>query len=303
MAHKASLPAAPETRRIGLQDWMAQVADLTGKVQHGWRAADVHDLRTAIRRCRTMAEALSEVNPDPGWRKLKKATRKLFRSLGELRDTQVKLEWVKKLAVAADPLRKDLKESLERKMATQREACRKTLGKFDSKEWRKLSKKLADKARFFPLESVVFQRLALARLNEAETLYSLARKGRSRIGWHRLRLGLKHFRYTLENFLPQRGGAWLEDLKHLQDLLGEVHDLDMLRRQIWRHKTRVDVAHLERWLGLIETRRKRRLAEFMSKVSGSPSAWQSWRDGFRSVPTLQLVPATAVATAAAQSAS
>src|SRR5271154_5879416 len=117
MAHKASLPAAPEILRIGLHDWMAQVADLADKVQHGWRAENVHDLRTAIRRCRTMAEALSEVNPDPGWRKLKKATRKLFRALGELRDTHVKLEWIKKLAPASDPLRKLLTQSITQRMA------------------------------------------------------------------------------------------------------------------------------------------------------------------------------------------
>jgi CHAD domain-containing protein len=291
MAHKASLPAAPETRRIGLQDWMAQVGDLAEKVQHGWRADNVHDLRTAIRRCRTMAEALSEVNPDPGWRKLKKATRKLFRALGELRDTQVKLEWVKKLVpAAADALRKDMKSTLDAKMILQRAACEKALAKFDAKEWRKLAKKLAEKSRFFPLESVVFQRLALARLNEAEGLYERARRGRSRVGWHRLRIGLKQFRYTLENFLPERGEAWYEELKRLQDLLGEVHDLDMLRRQIFRHRERVDAAHIERWLKLIEVRRKRRLTEFAARVSGAISLWQTWRDGFRSVPTLRLVP-------------
>ena len=303
MAHKASLPVAPETRRIGLQDWMAQVGDLAGKVEHGWRADNVHDLRTAIRRCRTMAEALSEVNPDPGGRKLKKATRKLFRALGELRDTQVKLFWVKKLGPASDPLRKDMKGTLDLKMSSQREACERTLAKFDAKEWRKLSKKLAEKSRFFPLESVVFQRLALARLNEAEALYGLARKGRSRVRWHRLRIGLKQFRYTLENFLPERGESWFEELKRLQDLLGEVHDLDMLRRQIWRHKARVDAAHIERWLALIEVRRGRRLTEFVARVSGAPSLWQTWRDGFRSVPTLQLVPVSATMQAAAQSAS
>ena len=75
----------------------------------------------------------------------------------------------------------------------------------------------------------MFQRLALTRLNEALELYERARKGRSRIAWHRLRIGLKGFRYTLENFMPQRYQPWSEDLKRVQDLLGEVHDLDVLR--------------------------------------------------------------------------
>ena len=75
----------------------------------------------------------------------------------------------------------------------------------------------------------MFQRLALTRLNEAAELYQRARKGRSRIAWHRLRIGLKGFRYTLENFMPQRYQPWSEDLKRIQDLLGEVHDMDVLR--------------------------------------------------------------------------
>ena len=43
-----------------------------------------------------------------------------------------------------------------------------------------------------------------------------------------LRIGLKRFRYIVENFLPEQHAAWSDDLKELQDLLGEVHDLDVL---------------------------------------------------------------------------
>src|ERR1700727_1672143 len=161
MAHSPHIREPQPLKRIGLDDWMSRVAELAGKVQDGWDVDDIHDLRMAMRRCRSMAESLSEVNPDPGWRKLKKATRKLFRALGELRDTQVKLFWVKKLGPASDPLRKDMKGTLDLKMSSQREACERTLAKFDAKEWRKLSKKLAEKPRFFPLGSGVFPRWAL----------------------------------------------------------------------------------------------------------------------------------------------
>ena len=106
MAHSLHIRETEPPKRIGLDDWMSRVAELAPKVHDGWDADDIHDLRTAIRRCRTMAEGLSEVNPDPGWRKLKKSTRKLFRALGDLRDSHVKLEWIKKLAPASDPLRK-----------------------------------------------------------------------------------------------------------------------------------------------------------------------------------------------------
>jgi CHAD domain-containing protein len=291
MAHSIHIRDSEPPKRIGLDDWMARAADLAEKVQRTWHADDVHDLRTALRRCRTMAEALSEVNPDPGWRKLKKSTRRLFRALGELRDIQVKIEWSKKLGAASDPVRKRLCQALEHRLVSQREFCEKALARFDLKDWRKLSKKLSSKSQFFPLESVVFQRLALSRLNDAAALNDFARKGRSRIAWHRLRIGLKQFRYILENFTPERGQPWIANLKRMQDILGEVHDLDVLRREMWRHKAALDATEIERWLTLLEQRRKRRLTEFVSCVAGNPPLWQVWRAGFRSVPTLQLVPA------------
>jgi CHAD domain-containing protein len=291
MAHSIHIRNTEPPKRIGLDDWMARAADLAEKVQRTWHADDVHDLRTALRRCRTMAEALSEVNPDPGWRKLKKSTRRVFRALGELRDIQVKIEWSKKLGAASDPVRKRLCQALEHRLASQQEFCEKALAKFDLKDWRKLSKKLSSKSQFFPLESVVFQRLALSRLNHAAALNDFARKGRSRIAWHRLRIGLKQFRYILENFTPERGQPWIANLKRMQDILGEVHDLDVLRREMWRHQAALDATEIERWLTLLEQRRKRRLAEFVSCVAGNPPLWQVWRAGFRSVPTLQLVPA------------
>ena len=303
MAHSLHIRETELPKRIGLDDWMSRVAELAPKVHDGWDADDIHDLRTAIRRCRTMAEGLSEVNPDPGWRKLKKSTRKLFRALGDLRDSHVKLEWIKKLAPASDPLRKLLTQSISVRMAAQQEACQKALAKFDLKEWRRLSKKLSDRAQFFPPESVVYQRLALTRLNEAALQHQVARQGRSRIAWHRLRMALKHFRYTLENFVPQRGEPWMENLKRMQDLLGDVHDLDVLRREIWRHKKKSDISQIERWLALIQKRRARRLADFASLVVGNPPVWQVWRGGFRSVPTLQFVPVPPAATPAVHSAS
>ncbi|MCI0455893.1 MAG: CHAD domain-containing protein [Gemmataceae bacterium] len=35
--------------------------------------AAVHDLRVALRRCRSMADGLQELQPHPKWRKMKKA--------------------------------------------------------------------------------------------------------------------------------------------------------------------------------------------------------------------------------------
>src|SRR5271168_891990 len=288
-AHAVSLPAAPSTGRIGLDVWMNRVLELAEEVQNGWKSREVHDLRVALRRCRTMADALSEVNPDRGWRELKKESRKLFHALGELRDTQVEQEWLKKLSAPSDPVRKHVLKVLAQARKEHQVKARRALEDFDRKDWRKSVQKLRGKAQFFPLDSVVFQRLALTRLNEAAELYERARRGRSRIAWHRLRIGLKGFRYTLENFMPQRYQPWSEDLKRIQDLLGEVHDLDVLRAVIRRHRAKLQEVDVLRWYQLVEDARKVRLDKFRSVVGGGgkESLWLVWRAGFQGVHIVQ----------------
>jgi len=268
---------------------MNRVLELAEEVQNGWKSREVHDLRVALRRCRTMAEALSEVNPDHGWRGLKKESRELFRSLGVLRDTQVEQEWLKKLSAPGDPVRKHLLQVLAASQKEHRMKARRALGDFNRKGWRKSVQKLRGKAQFFPLDSVVFQRLALTRLNEAAELYERARKGRSRIAWHRLRIGLKGFRYTLENFMPQRYQPWAGDLKRIQDQLGEVHDLDVLRALIRRQRAKLVETDVLRWFQLVEDARKVRLDKFRSVVGGGgkESLWLVWRAGFQGIHIVQ----------------
>lgn len=294
-AHAVALPVESPSKRIGLDVWMNRVLELAEEVQNGWKSREVHDLRVALRRCRTMVDALSEVNPDHGWRGLKKQSRELFRTLGALRDTQVQQEWLKKLSAPEDPVREHLLKVLAGAQKQHRMKARRALGDFDRKDWRKSVQKLRGKAQFFPLESVVFQRLALTRLNEAAELHERARKNRSRIAWHRLRIALKGFRYTLENFMPQRHAPWSADLKRIQDQLGEVHDLDVLRALVRRHRARLQEADVLRWFQRIEEARQPRLEKFRSVVGGGgkESLWLAWRAGFQAIHIVQSSPAVA----------
>jgi CHAD domain-containing protein len=280
MAIVTSIPGGIAAKPIGLEEWMNRVTGRATKASRGFDIDDIHDLRVAIRRCRTMADALSEVNPSPGWRKLKKATGGMFRTLGELRDAQVMSAWLRQLGPEArDPVRRHMLRLLARREQKCREAAAESLDAFDRKDWKKLAHKLGPKARFFPLESVVFQRLALSRLNAAAELYQEARRKRSSVGWHRLRIAIKRFRYVVDNFLPRRYEVWADDLKREQDLLGEVHDLDMLRAAIRRDAVHPDSPAVAAWIRKIDAERKSRLTELNSKLSGSQSLWLTWRAG------------------------
>src|ERR1700757_3621004 len=92
----------------GLQYWMERVLKELEKVRIAPEPDAVHDLRVAIRRCRSVGAVMQEVDPDPAWPEMRRLGRKLFRQLGGLRDTQVLEEWTKKLGVASDPVRERL---------------------------------------------------------------------------------------------------------------------------------------------------------------------------------------------------
>jgi CHAD domain-containing protein len=269
------------SKSIGLELWMDRALEAMESVQRTWDADPVHDLRVALRRCRTMADALSEVNPGPGWRKLKKASRQMFHTLGLLRDAQIEKEWVQKLGRPGEPIRRHMLRVLGREIRIRQHKAERALYRMDHKEWKKLARKLGAKAQFFPLESVVFQRLALGSLNDAVELYHRARNGRSRIAWHRLRIGLKEFRYIVENFLPHRYESWGEELKRMQDLLGEVHDLDVLRVQIRRRCAGLDPGAVAGWMDRIESERRTRLEQLIARIGDKDSLWNAWRTGLQ----------------------
>ena len=66
----------------------------------GFQPDPVHDLRVALRRCRSLADGMIAMDPDRNWKAMKKAGKKLFQSLGALRDVQIMMEWIETLEFA-----------------------------------------------------------------------------------------------------------------------------------------------------------------------------------------------------------
>src|SRR5688572_25593030 len=107
--------------RLGLHSRMSRVLKELRRVGKSADADAVHDLRVAIRRCRSVATVMEEVDGDRTWRAVKKLPRRLFRTLGLLRDLHVLEEWVRRLASPDDPLRARLLEVLEDRQAALQE--------------------------------------------------------------------------------------------------------------------------------------------------------------------------------------
>ena len=102
-------------KKAGLAYWANRVLEESDKASQDFAADPVHDLRVAIRRCRSMADGFLTIDPDPAWKQMKKLGKGLFASLGDLRDTQVMIEWVSKLSDENDPVRHVLLQTLQQK--------------------------------------------------------------------------------------------------------------------------------------------------------------------------------------------
>src|SRR5579883_2661037 len=76
MASGGTIPGAPTEHR-GLSYWMERVLKELAQVRTSPDANAVHDLRVALRRCRSLAAVMEEVDPDAAWpekRRAKSAT-------------------------------------------------------------------------------------------------------------------------------------------------------------------------------------------------------------------------------------
>jgi CHAD domain-containing protein len=274
---RAAVPVPGE--QIGLSVWMERVKVELGRVRQDFDPDAVHDLRVALRRCLSIADIHMALEPLDAWREMKKEGRKLFKRLGELRDTQVMKEWIGHLVGFQDSAGIKLAAHLEEREARLRERANEAMGNFNLKKWERWQARLPGNSAPVPPEDPVFQQFALESWQAAHELHRQALRNRSRIAFHRLRIGLKRFRYTVENFLPQRHEAWGVDLKLFQDVLGELHDLFVLWRTALHIRALSDRDVRSKWRARIEEESGARIQTYRKKAVGKDSIWPAWRAG------------------------
>jgi CHAD domain-containing protein len=270
-----------QEKRVGLRYWMQRALRETRLAARESSPQVVHDLRVALRRCRSMAAGVSQVDSDSSWDEMRRASRKIFRRLGELRDLHVLQERVNRLADEGDPIRQALAELFSAREPELKDEVAKSLEAFDRRQWLLWSRTLPERARRLAPDGLVAQHLALEAWEQARALHRRALRNRNPASWHELRIGVKRFRYTVENFLPERHAEWGADLKRIQDLLGEVHDLDVLGETLPETGPVYDpaVAPGREWHAAIERERTSRLDEYRARMAGRNSLWSVWRAG------------------------
>jgi len=270
----------------GLQYWMEQVIEEAEKVRGGFEADPVHDLRVAIRRCRSIGDGFRMLDPHPAWKKMRRAGKTVFAALGNLRDVQVQMEWVGKLGAEGDPVREKLMAHFRSREQELKALAAEALAGFDTRQWQEWATLLGQRAEQIPVGGEVFQVIALERWIDARRLHSAALKSRSKAALHAVRIGLKKFRYIVENFLPELHDAWIKDLKEMQDMLGEIHDLDVLVETARAGAVFETPEQRAAWRNAIVAERTTRLQKYRSRMIGRDSLWVKWRTGLPSGATL-----------------
>lgn len=258
---------------------MAAVLEQLARVHEATETEAVHDLRVAIRRCRAVAAAMREVDPHPAWRAMRREARSLFRALGALRDAQVLEEWVEKVTTADNPVRQAYLDTLKAREGEAVAQVRMAIQAFDRKAWRRLSRRLSSRVRLVRPNGAVAQCVALERFAEVRRLHARALRTERPKPWHELRIAVKQFRYVVEIFLPARYETWEPCLKQVQDLLGQIHDLDVLYAFSGQDTTTAEPSAVASLRESIQRQRKQCMAEYQRHTRGRKSALRAWRAG------------------------
>jgi CHAD domain-containing protein len=258
---------------------MEQVVVEAEKTRDSFKADPVHDLRVAIRRCRSMAEGFGTLDAEPAWKKMRRATKPLFSALGDLRDVQVQREWLGKFDEESDPVCAKLKDHFDKREQDLKTTAADALASFDIAQWQQWMTLLDQRSQLLPPGGEVFQVMALERWRNARSLQAVALRSRSKNALHALRIGIKKFRYIIENFLPDLYENWDKGLKRMQDLLGEVHDLDVLGDTARALHALESPQQRQQWVTIIQRERGQRVDAYRANMVGRKTLWQEWRSG------------------------
>jgi CHAD domain-containing protein len=272
-------PCSVDFQASGIRYWMERVAEAIDHLGDSLPPESIHDLRVSLRRCLQISGAMMALDPDKAWKSMRKDGRRLFRSLGDLRDNHVLLELICRLGPETDPVRTQLAAFFCAREEELKQEAMRALEGFDRRRWTGRIGRLQARTRSIKPGSAVFQLMALRCYEEAYSLHRQALRNRSDAAYHRLRIGLKKFRYTVENFLPRQHQAWGVDLKLIQDCLGEFHDLSLLWSTANRIRAFPDPESRRSWREILKQESNSRLSRYREKMVGPRTFWLDWRGG------------------------
>lgn len=220
---------------------------------HSHHAEPVHDLRVAIRRFQQALAAFRQVLPRREVKRIRRKLKQLLDAAGGVRDCDVvtKILAGRELPGVA---------ALKRKLHERRKAALPVLvAALDRWVARRCSSKWRAALLACPIEDGLQSGLHRSARKFLAHGDAAAGEKASVADLHRFRIEAKKFRYTLELFEPSWGPPvreWLDRLKPVQTLLGDIHD-SYMAREIAGHSG--GTPQIDAWL---KRRQRRKAREF-----------------------------------------
>ena len=232
-------------RKILLAEFVTMLQHETGS-RSGEDMEDVHHMRVATRRMRSLFRLLSPYYKRSATKTFRTELRHLAWTLGAVRDLDVLIDDIRTYQAALKPPQQaDLQQAID-ELDKQREAVRHELVELlDSRLYRRLVKDFSkflttsgEGAKTIPTEVIlpvqvrhilpiiIYHRLAAVRAYDSV----LAEADMGTL--HALRIELKQLRYTLSLFsevLGPQAVEYIEEVKSLQDCLGHMNDAVVAR--------------------------------------------------------------------------
>ncbi|MCR4337504.1 MAG: CHAD domain-containing protein [Candidatus Omnitrophica bacterium] len=196
----------------------------------------LHDLRVASRRLRTALWVFKNKFSESDLKRWRQSIRKLARTTGPARDLDVKIDFLaehfpqflkgveRKSSLKMLALVKRRRQALQPKLIRAIEDFKKekTLATIA----RRLKKEDLSQEKHFTIKSLA-QKKIMKRIDEVLAFESHLHDPQNFDELHQMRIAAKHLRYTLEFFSPfyrKRLGPFIESIRKIQSLLGEMHD-------------------------------------------------------------------------------
>lgn len=204
---------------------------------------EIHDLRVSIRRLLSFSDVAASISgKEPFPARDRKRMKDLMRPLGKLRDAQVKILWLRKIAATGDEGTYLYALSVRGDADKWANRVRDLLQDCGRTRVRRRKPTLT-----IPPDSEGNLReraLSVVRKVEesVESVREEARDEANVEALHRMRLAFKKYRYSVEVLAPLFPAVTEKTMKRLhsfQTLLGDLHDLDMLLTEAEHFRRRV----------------------------------------------------------------
>ena len=238
-------PATESVRRIALGH-LDSAAEALVRMGAGDEDEALHDFRVSLRRLRTVLKAYRPLLEPEVRKKDRRAIRKLTRSTGAGRDSEVLLAWLESVRADLAASEGPMAERLAAELREERDAGYGAVLGSVGPRFRKIEKRLRARLGSIDLPerptrpgeersfaAVLYRIFPVYAADLADAVAEI-HSPEDHDAVHATRIRGKHLRYLIESVATEVEGvdALVERLKHLQDALGDLRDAQLLELRV-----------------------------------------------------------------------